>query len=119
MKKSPWLLVIGTIALIYAAAFAYLGITENTGSPSQGASSICEILIGILPLLFILLLMIVWIAALINMLRNPAIQGSDKIVWTLIIIFLNVLGALIYFCVAPKPKLRLNVSPQSHEPRSV
>jgi hypothetical protein len=36
---------------------------------------------------------------LIDCLQNPSLQGSEKFVWVLVILFLHVLGALIYFFV--------------------
>ncbi len=36
---------------------------------------------------------------LVDCLQNPSLQGNDKIVWVLVILFLHVLGALIYFFV--------------------
>ncbi|HWD93432.1 MAG TPA: PLDc N-terminal domain-containing protein [Verrucomicrobiae bacterium] len=41
-----------------------------------------------------------WIWALVNALTNPRLSGGEKIAWVLVIIFLNVLGALIYLLVA-------------------
>ena len=117
------LLVIGVIALIYAAAFAYYGISLNIVTDAKGmihaeTPALIGVLLGIAPILFAILVFSYWISALVDMLKNTAIQGSDKIVWTLVIIFLNILGAIIYFFVAPRPKLRLNLSAPSHAPHS-
>ena len=37
-----------------------------------------------------------WIAALIHLLTSYAIQGTVKIVWTLVLILLHVIGAILY-----------------------
>jgi hypothetical protein len=54
-----------------------------------------------------LLLMIFWLEMLIDAVTNDAIQGTEKIVWVLVIIFTHFVGALIYFFVArggrPRP----------------
>lgn len=40
-----------------------------------------------------------WIWAIIDCVRNEPSEGNDKIMWVLIIIFLHVIGAAIYFFV--------------------
>ena len=50
-------------------------------------------LIGLLTTIF-------WVWMLIDCLQNPAIVGTEKIVWVLVIVLLHFLGALIYFFVA-------------------
>ncbi len=47
-----------------------------------------------------LLLTIFWLWMLIDAITNTAIQGTEKIVWVLVIIFTHILGALIYYFVA-------------------
>jgi hypothetical protein len=36
---------------------------------------------------------------LIDCLQNPRIQGTEKLVWVLVIFFLHLLGAIIYFAI--------------------
>ena len=58
----------------------------------------------VLPLaaLFIALLgFFIWISALIHMLTSRALQATDKILWAIVIILLNVLGAILYFTIRP------------------
>jgi hypothetical protein len=45
---------------------------------------------------------IVWIVALVDLLKNDRLQGTDKIVWVLVVILLQFIGAVIYFCMAPR-----------------
>ena len=40
-----------------------------------------------------------WIWALIDCVRNESSEGNTKIVWVLVIVFLHVIGALLYFIV--------------------
>jgi hypothetical protein len=40
---------------------------------------------------------------LVHCLTNKALQGNDKIVWILVVILLNALGAVLYFFLAPNP----------------
>jgi hypothetical protein len=52
--------------------------------------------IGVLGLILVLLASIFWIWMLIDCATNPALDGTQKIVWVLVIVFLHFLGALIY-----------------------
>lgn len=49
------------------------------------------------PSLFGLVAMIFWIWMLVDCARNPRLRGGAKVVWLLVVFFLNWLGALIYF----------------------
>jgi uncharacterized membrane protein YczE len=53
----------------------------------------------ILILMVIGLLFAFWLWMLVDCLKNQALQGTEKIVWVLVIIFLHALGALVYFFV--------------------
>ena len=44
-----------------------------------------------------------WIWALVDCVQNEPSEGNDKVIWLLIIIFLNGLGALIY-CFVRRPE---------------
>jgi hypothetical protein len=58
---------------------------------------------GILLFLFFIVLgllaLVFWIWMLIDAIQNPRLDGTEKIVWVLVIIFVNWLGALIYYLV--------------------
>lgn len=49
---------------------------------------------------------IFWIWMLIDCATNEPSQGNDKLVWILIILGLNWLGGLIYFCVRRPQRIR-------------
>jgi hypothetical protein len=44
-----------------------------------------------------------WIWMLIHAIKNKGLTDTEKIIWVLVIVFLHVLGALIYFFVG-RPK---------------
>jgi len=44
-----------------------------------------------------------WIWMLIHAIKNKGLTDTEKIIWVLVILFLHVLGALIYFFVG-RPK---------------
>jgi Phospholipase_D-nuclease N-terminal len=49
-------------------------------------------LLGILTFVF-------WIWMLIDAIQNPRLEGSKRVVWVLVVIFLPCVGSLIYFFV--------------------
>jgi hypothetical protein len=66
--------------------------------------------VGILGLLFLLIAFVVgvaafafWIWMLIHAITNKGLTDGEKIAWVLVVLFLHVLGALIYFFVG-RPK---------------
>lgn len=60
----------------------------------------------IIVLLFVLGFMILpVILALIDILRNE-FSGNDKIVWVLVVLFGNIIGALLYFTIGRKQKVK-------------
>ena len=54
-------------------------------------------LIGLLGFIF-------WIWMLIDCIKNPRLSGNQRIVWVLVVLILNVLGALIYFFAGRNPE---------------
>jgi len=63
------------------------------------------------PWQLILILIIVFlgflptIVALIDILRNK-FNGNDKIVWVLVVLFFNLIGAILYFIIGTKQKIK-------------
>lgn len=59
----------------------------------------------ILILIFVFLGFIPTIIALIDILRNK-FNGNDKIVWVLVVLFFNLIGAILYFIIGTKQKIK-------------
>jgi hypothetical protein len=60
----------------------------------------------IIGLLLLIFATIFWIKMLIDCIKNPALRDTQKIVWVLIILFLHLIGALLYYILArTKPGL--------------
>lgn len=59
---------------------------------------------GIGILCFILICFIVQIIALIDALRANFRKENDKLIWVLVIIFLGIVGAIIYLLMSPDSK---------------
>ncbi len=57
-------------------------------------------------LLFALIPIILWIFALVDILKNE-FTGSNKIVWLLVVILLPVIGAVLYFILGRNQKIKL------------
>ncbi|HEY4785661.1 MAG TPA: PLDc N-terminal domain-containing protein [Bacteroidales bacterium] len=51
-----------------------------------------------------LLLLILPMIALIDLLRSR-FEGNDKLVWTIVIIFVVVIGSILYFVIGRKQKI--------------
>jgi hypothetical protein len=43
--------------------------------------------------------LVVWVWALIDAIQNPALDSTMRIVWVLVIIFTQIIGAIIYLAV--------------------
>lgn len=54
---------------------------------------------GIIFLLILAVTSIFWLWMLIDCVGNASINGTEKLVWVLVILFLHFVGALIYFFV--------------------
>lgn len=46
--------------------------------------------------------LIVWIWALVDAIKNPALNDSERIIWVVVIVLLQLLGAIIYLIVGRK-----------------
>ena len=58
----------------------------------------------IILLLFFLLPTILWITALMDILKNN-FQKDNKLIWTLVVVFLPIVGAVLYFIIGRKQKI--------------
>jgi RsiW-degrading membrane proteinase PrsW (M82 family) len=56
-----------------------------------------SIMLLLLFLAFGLLLFAFWIWMLVDAIKNPKLNGNQKLIWVLVIVFLNWIGALVYF----------------------
>ena len=61
--------------------------------------------IGVVGAIFVIVASIFWIWMLIDCLQNPRLQGVDKLVWVLVIFFLHLLGAIIYFAIGRQQRV--------------
>jgi hypothetical protein len=59
--------------------------------------------LGTTALVLALVASIFWVWAIIDCAVNPRIDGIQKVVWLLVIFFLPLLGAIVYFAVGRNP----------------
>jgi len=82
-------------SLLWPAGLAVLLLFLLAGFWATGPLFVPHLLI----LLVVGPLSVFWIWNLVDCLKNPRVQGTDKIVWVLEIIFLGLIGALVYYSV--------------------
>ena len=110
MRRLP-LLFISILLLAVAAGIIYFWISFSAAPIQQQhvfTQQMSQTAFPVIPLAFFAVVVggfLIWIWALVHMLTNQALQGTDKIVWTIVIVFLNILGAILYFLVAPVVKI--------------
>ena len=68
----------------------------------MGAFGLTELLLIFLILFFLMLLPLV---AIISILKNR-FKDNDKLVWTIVVIFMPILGAILYFIMGSYSKLK-------------
>ncbi len=62
--------------------------------------------IGMPELIMLTFLMIIPLIALISCLKSNFQDSTNKLVWVVVILFLPLLGAILYFIISPKQRLR-------------
>lgn len=68
-----------------------------------------ELLIPSIGLIFwTLLWLALWLIALIDVLRGDFTNGNDKLIWILVIIFVPLLGSILYFIIGRRNKIKHN-----------
>jgi cytochrome c oxidase assembly factor CtaG len=71
-----------------------------SGREENGMSVIFAGGCGLIGLAFVVLSSIFWIWMIVDCATNPSLKDTDKIVWILVVIFLHLPGALVYYFVA-------------------
>jgi hypothetical protein len=49
---------------------------------------------------------VIWLWALVDAIRNPALEGTMRIVWVVVIVVTQFLGALLYLIMRPRSASR-------------
>ena len=61
--------------------------------------------VGTIGIILAIAATIFWIWMLIDRLTNARLQGVEKLIWVLVIFFLHLLGAIIYFFVGREQRI--------------
>ncbi len=59
----------------------------------------------IIVLLFVLLPTVLWIAALVDIIKSDFKDSNNKIIWILIVILVPIIGSILYFLMAKNQKI--------------
>jgi hypothetical protein len=51
-------------------------------------------------------IVLLWVAALVSVLRND-FEGNDKIVWIVLIVFLPFIGSILYFAIGRSKRIKI------------
>ena len=89
----------GRIALALAAMTLFLAACDRVGTDSI---TFWDVMLSMIVFFFWFMLIWVWIGCLADLFRRTDLSGGWKAVWVLIIIFLPLLGCLIYLIARPK-----------------
>jgi Phospholipase_D-nuclease N-terminal len=69
---------------------AQITLNLNSSHPSENIF-VGAVIVGIL----------LWLCTLVSLLGRQDMKDADKIVWTIVVCTLNILGMLLYWCMAP------------------
>ena len=64
------------------------------------------ILFAFVALAFVIFFFIFWIAMIVDCLTRKFKEGSERIAWLLVLIFLNIVGLIIYYFMVFRKKLK-------------
>lgn len=81
---------------------------------SMGPRELAILLIGVPVALAVLAF---WIWMLVDCLVHESDEGNEKVAWTIVIVFLQVIGAILYFVVR-RPRRRSREDPPERRSRS-
>ncbi|MEO8205847.1 MAG: PLD nuclease N-terminal domain-containing protein [Chthoniobacterales bacterium] len=74
-----------------------------------------------MPTLFLcgsLLVFLIWLVTLIKHIGREDLKDTDKIVWMIVLCTLNILGVILYWCMAPSSSPRRAPKPGKHQVRT-
>jgi hypothetical protein len=66
----------------------------------DGGSAIAMFALGLL--LVSLFFFLLWVFALVDAIKNPALDNNERLIWVLVIVLTNWIGALIYLVAGRK-----------------
>ena len=67
-------------------------------------------------MLVVLLLFLFWLWMLENAITNSALHSKEKLIWSLIILFVPLIGAFVYYFLAHRPYRRSPLNTSRNKP---
>lgn len=100
--------ILGWLVLFFVGVISTLVMwspipTSQTVSPEEFMNRF-----AVFQLVFVLLSLVslgLWIYTLAHVLRNRILRDGERILWLLVVVLLNLLGAVLYFLIAPDPAI--------------
>lgn len=77
----------------------HLGMTMNDAAPTL---IVLPFVFMILGAVIGLLSMVIWVVALVDAIKNPRLTDNERIIWVIVILFTQCLGAVLYYIVGRK-----------------
>ena len=75
----------------------WLLLAQNAGD--AGSLFVGIGIVGILMSILGIAALVVWIWALVDAIQNPALDSTTRIVWVLVIVFTQIIGAILYLAI--------------------
>lgn len=94
-----FLIAVTAIGIMVGASVFSTDVSHGNAATAEMVSltvTVAVLLTGAVSALF-------WVGALVHLLCNRSLEGTERIVWLLVVILLNALGAVLYFFIAPLP----------------
>ena len=57
------------------------------------------VILSVFGVILALAAIVFWVLMLIDCLQNPRLTGTERLIWVLVLIFLHLLGALLYLAI--------------------
>jgi hypothetical protein len=75
----------------------------------------------LLAVLIVIPLLLIWVLTLVDLLRRHDLNGSRKVLWALVVLFVPVVGVIVYFIARPpqatdRPATLDGIGDQAYEP---
>ena len=62
-------------------------------------SAAAIVFVAVFGVILALAAIVFWVLMLIDCLQNPRLTGTERLIWVLVLIFLHLLGALLYLLI--------------------
>ena len=78
-----------------------VNVDPGAGAAGLVGGGICVILW----LILVVAALALWIYALVDAIKNPALSSNERLIWILVIVFTSWIGALVYLIIGRKKRV--------------